>query len=138
LLYKAIARFSNIPASSISPDGNLGGEGYIKSVEGIRGVLNKSVNDLAKISDTLADEVRNPVYKLDTDSLFDLASRELDDYYEESQGKDLTDIFKGDSYKQNKEEDYKVPDVTPREPKEKEDISQDEKSGYLSQLPKGN
>ncbi len=48
---------SKLPSSQFSPDGLLGGKGYIQSVKDIRTSLGQSVESLSSITDTLFDEI---------------------------------------------------------------------------------
>jgi hypothetical protein len=49
--------FSKMPASEFSPDGLLGGRGYIQSVKEMRASLGQSIELLSEFSDTVHDEV---------------------------------------------------------------------------------
>lgn len=49
--------FSRMPAADFSPDGLLGGVGYIQSVKDMRGALGQSVELLSTFCDTLHDEI---------------------------------------------------------------------------------
>lgn len=49
--------FSRMPAADFSPDGLLGGVGYIQSVRDMRSTLGKSIEILSGFCDTLNDEV---------------------------------------------------------------------------------
>lgn len=48
---------SKIPSSQISPDGMLGGKGYIQTVKDMRNGLSQAVETLSAFTDTLYDEV---------------------------------------------------------------------------------
>lgn len=49
--------FSKMPSSQFSPDGLLGGRGYIQSVKDMRNGLSAAVETLSAFTDTLHDEV---------------------------------------------------------------------------------
>jgi len=49
--------FSKIPSSTMSPDGLLGGMGYIQSVPDLRKNMSEAINILSSIYDTLYDEI---------------------------------------------------------------------------------
>jgi hypothetical protein len=49
--------FSKMPSSEFSPDGLLGGRGYIQSVKDMRSDLSKAVEILSSFTDTVHDEV---------------------------------------------------------------------------------
>lgn len=59
-LVSALNEFSKLKAPDISPDGMLGGLGYIMSVRDIKEILNGSVKNLSDVTDSLADELGNP------------------------------------------------------------------------------
>lgn len=56
----ASKEFSLLKGPDISPDGMLGGKGYIKTVREIKEALATSVHTLADVGDTLVDELNNP------------------------------------------------------------------------------
>ncbi len=53
----ALRLFSKIPSSQISPDGLLGGRGYIQSIKDMRTGMSSAVEALSSFTDTLHDEV---------------------------------------------------------------------------------
>jgi hypothetical protein len=56
----AYAIFAKLKSSEVSPDGNLGGKGYIQRVTDMRRQYMNVIEALSSISDTLYDEVRAP------------------------------------------------------------------------------
>jgi len=56
----AYSTFTKIKSSTISPDGNLGGRGYIMKIADIRRQLMNAVEVLSSITDTLYDEIKAP------------------------------------------------------------------------------
>jgi hypothetical protein len=56
----AYSTFTKIKSSTISPDGSLGGRGYIMKISEIRRQLMNAVEVLSSITDTLYDEMRAP------------------------------------------------------------------------------
>jgi hypothetical protein len=52
--------FTKIKSSTVSPDGNLGGKGYIQKISDMRKQFMNCVEALSALSDTLYDEVRAP------------------------------------------------------------------------------
>jgi len=52
--------FTKMKSSTISPDGNLGGKGYIQKIADMRKQYMNCVEALSALSDTLYDEVRAP------------------------------------------------------------------------------
>lgn len=53
----ALRLFSRMPASEISPDGLLGGRGYIQPIKEMRAKLAQSIELVSEFSDTLHDEI---------------------------------------------------------------------------------
>lgn len=53
----ALRLFSRMPSSDFSPDGLLGGRGYIQEVKTMRSDLSKAVEAMSSFTDTLHDEV---------------------------------------------------------------------------------
>ncbi len=49
--------FSKMPSSQFSPDGLLGGRGYIQSVKDMRNTLGSAVETLSSFTDTVHDEI---------------------------------------------------------------------------------
>ena len=59
-LLSAQNKFTKIKSAKISPDGSLGGKGYIMKISDIRKQLFNAAEALSAISDTLYDEVNAP------------------------------------------------------------------------------
>lgn len=57
---KAQQGFSIIPSSTISPDGLIGGMGYIMSVADFRKNLSNTIEVFSALTDTLEDEINAP------------------------------------------------------------------------------
>lgn len=56
----AYSTFSKLKSSLISPDGNLGGRGYIQKIPDIRRAFMNCSEALSSIQDTLYDELKSP------------------------------------------------------------------------------
>jgi len=63
-LIGAMREISIIRGSEISPDGKLGGKGFIMSFKEIKQIINESVGNLSDVTDTLSDELTNPMWGL--------------------------------------------------------------------------
>ena len=62
----AYRHFTRLKSTSVSPDGMLGGRGFVMNVRDVRAKLNEAVEALSAISDTLHDEIRShPVTEID-------------------------------------------------------------------------
>ena len=56
----AYRQFTKLKSVTVSPDGMLGGQGYVMSVKDIRQKLYEACEDLSAISDTIHDEINGP------------------------------------------------------------------------------
>jgi hypothetical protein len=56
----AYTRFAKMKSADLSPDGNLGGKGYIQKISDMRMQFMNIVEALSALSDTIYDEVRAP------------------------------------------------------------------------------
>lgn len=56
----AQADFTKIKSAQVSPDGNLGGKGYIQKISDMRRQLMNVVEALSAFTDTVYDEIRAP------------------------------------------------------------------------------
>jgi hypothetical protein len=59
-LSSALHEFSRIKGPDISPDGMLGGLGYIMPLKEVKEVLNTGIKNLSDVADSIADEMTNP------------------------------------------------------------------------------
>lgn len=66
-LVSALNEFSRIKGPDISPDGLLGGLGYIMSIRDMKEVFNTAIKGLSDVSDSLADELSNPKWNAEDD-----------------------------------------------------------------------
>lgn len=65
-LISAMKDVSMIRGSEITPDGKLGGKGFIMSFKDIKRIIGEAVNGLSDVTDTIADELTNPMWGLST------------------------------------------------------------------------
>ncbi|RKY75714.1 hypothetical protein DRQ07_11450 [candidate division KSB1 bacterium] len=66
-LTSILNEFSKIKGPDISPDGLLGGIGYIIPIKDIKQSVNNAVHNLSDIADCIADELTNPKWNGDED-----------------------------------------------------------------------
>jgi hypothetical protein len=66
---KANNIFAKIKSSQISPDGRIGGTGFVKSVKNIRTSLSETVNVVSELLDTFYDEINSPHWKKQTEEM---------------------------------------------------------------------
>jgi len=59
---RAYERFNNVRSSEVSPDGKLGGRGYIQNIKEMRKQFTNIVEALSSISDTIYDEIQAPYW----------------------------------------------------------------------------
>ena len=65
----AYTRFVKIKSRNVSPDGNLGGKGYIQKIPDMRRQLMNCVEALSSLTDTVYDEMHAPHWNPDGDTL---------------------------------------------------------------------
>lgn len=75
----AFKEFTRIKSSSISPDGKLGGRGYVLEVKDVRAKLQQACELLSSVTDTMFDEINAPHW---TPSLGELDVNEAEDITE--------------------------------------------------------
>ena len=66
-LLAAMKELSLLRGSEITPDGMLGGRGFIMTFREIKSQLNEAIGNLSDVTDTLADELTNPRWGLTSD-----------------------------------------------------------------------
>lgn len=132
-LLTAHRQFSRLKSISFSPDGLVGGRGYVMSVKDIRNLLFEASDYISSICDTLYDEVNAPHWKPklaeleegdveDVVKLLDDAADNLDDPEGEAE-EDLEEVEagpapKGSRFQQKVEEAAStLPDGKDQEPK---------------------
>jgi len=75
----AYKEFTRIKSSSISPDGMLGGRGYVLKVKDVRAKLQQACELLSSITDTIHDEMNAPYWQ---PKLADLGENDAEDVTE--------------------------------------------------------
>lgn len=65
-LTQAVNAFAACKSSQISPDGKLGGRGYVKTIKEIREEFSVITNTMSGLIDTFHDEVNSPYWKKTT------------------------------------------------------------------------
>jgi hypothetical protein len=84
-LVSALNEFSRVKGPDISPDGLLGGLGYIMPIKGIKEALNTSIHSLSDVSDSLADELSNPHWNSEDDKEVKELIKEKEDVEEKAE-----------------------------------------------------
>jgi chemotaxis protein histidine kinase CheA len=93
-LSSAQRELTTLKGHEISPDGKLGGKGYVMTLRKFKDLISDSVNNLSDLTDTLADEVTNPRWGLSSEQIQSIldekdeaeekASEEADSYFTEA------------------------------------------------------
>ena len=83
-LISAHSDFTKMKAVRISPDGKLGGQGYIKPISEMRSEMTDCIEMMSAIVDTIDDEVRAPHWK-DDGSLTDNEREEVEETIEDAE-----------------------------------------------------
>jgi hypothetical protein len=63
-MISAMKDLSILRGSDITPDGMLGGRGFIMPFKEVKAKINAAITDLSDVTDTLADELTNPKWGL--------------------------------------------------------------------------
>ena len=63
-MISAMKDLSILRGSDITPDGMLGGRGFIMPFKEVKSKINAAITDLSDVTDTLADELTNPKWGL--------------------------------------------------------------------------
>lgn len=80
----AYREFARIKSASISPDGMLGGKGYVLKVKEVRNQLQQACELLSAITDTLHDEIHAPHWQPEVSILDPEEAGEIEGLIEES------------------------------------------------------
>lgn len=84
-LVSALNEFSRVKGPDISPDGLLGGLGYIMPLKGVKETLNNSIHLLSDVSDSIADELTNPHWNAEDDKDVKELLKEKEDVEEKAE-----------------------------------------------------
>lgn len=82
----AYRHLSRLKSATISPDGMLGGRGYVMGVPDVRKKLYAACEALSAITDTLHDEITAPHWRPKLALLDETDAEEIEQYLEKSQG----------------------------------------------------
>lgn len=66
-LTSSLNEFSKLKGPEVSPDGLLGGIGYIIPIKEIKETINSNIRGLSDVADCLADELTNPRWNIKED-----------------------------------------------------------------------
>lgn len=82
----AYRHFTRLKSTTISPDGRIGGRGYIRDVSQVRKDMYDVCETLSSISDTLFDEINAPHWKPKLALLDENEQEDVERFIEESKG----------------------------------------------------
>lgn len=82
----AYSTFAKIKSRDISPDGNLGGRGYIMEIKAIRRQYMNVVEALSAMSDTLYDEITADHWKVVQNKMLNQVMEEIEDMKDDPEG----------------------------------------------------
>ena len=123
----AYRQFTKLKSVTVSPDGMLGGHGYVMSVKDIRQKLYEACEDLSAISDTVHDEINGPHWLPKLSQLDEADAKDVSRFMQESQ-KLL------DNPEEEAEEDMDAIESQPWK-KKKEKPSPDENASKMPSAP---
>lgn len=106
-LISGSSRFNRIKSISISPDGLIGGKGYVQKISDMRQNISKAIEIVTAIVDSLHDEIKAPHWQpKKDDKLTSKERREVKEMLSESEDILMNpEGFDKKVYKQNVEED---------------------------------
>lgn len=81
----AYTRFTKIKSSNVSPDGNLGGKGYIQKIADMRRQLVNCVEALSSVTDTIYDELHAPHWNPAEDTMTPRDREEVKEIVQEAE-----------------------------------------------------
>jgi len=133
-LTSAFGEFSKFKGPDVSPDGRLGGAGYILNLKDIKQTMQSSIHSLSDIADCLADEMTNPRWDTEDDKEVKKLIKEKDDAKEdaeekiEEEGIDPKDVADAPS----EEEPEEKPEEQAKEEEKPEEVPE---GGMVKEVP---
>ena len=79
----AYSTFAKVKSRDVSPDGNLGGRGYIMEIKAIRRQYMNVVEALSAMSDTLYDEITADHWQIETSKVVQDVMEDIEDIKED-------------------------------------------------------
>jgi hypothetical protein len=83
-LISAMKELAILRGSDITPDGKIGGRGFIMEYKEIKSIVNRVIEDLSNVTDSIADELTNPKWGL-KDKELKVVEKEKEDVEEEKE-----------------------------------------------------
>ena len=125
--------FSKMPSSQFSPDGLLGGRGYIQSIKEMRSELGQSVEILSSFTDTIHDEVNAEHWANSSDTKTDEIVQDAQEVKSNPE-QFVQEEFPEDEAFQNPDAEDMNPQVLKPEREESEEPGSDEPESQQSQV----
>ena len=125
--------FSKMPSSQFSPDGLLGGRGYIQSIKEMRSELGQSVEILSSFTDTVHDEINAEHWASSSDEKTEEIVQDAKEVKSNPE-QFVQEEFPEDEAFQNPEAEDLNPQVLKPEREESEESESDEPGSQQSQV----
>ena len=93
----AYSTFAKVKSRDISPDGNLGGRGYIMDIKSMRRQYMNVVEALSALSDTLYDEVTADHWQIEKAKVLEKVMEDIEDIKEDPEGWAISEQEDSDS-----------------------------------------
>lgn len=84
-LNKWQGKFTKIKSIDISPDGKLGGHGYVQGIKEMRENLSNCIETISRCIDTLDDEVKAPHWQEEQEELSEEEREEVEEKIEQAE-----------------------------------------------------
>ena len=128
----AYKEFARLKSSDISPDGMLGGKGYVLKVKEVRAKLQNACEILSALTDTLHDEIHAPHWKPQISILDDADADDVGELIEEA------DEVLDDPERYGDNEVEEVENKKPKTKQMKDRLKEEDiKDSGASQVPQG-
>jgi hypothetical protein len=109
-LVSAHRDFTKIKAVRVSPDGKLGGRGYVQPIPEMRTNLSECIETMSAVIDTIDDEIRAPHWQEDQPGITDDDRQEVDETLEDAERiRDNPEDFSDEEYQEEVVDDEASP-----------------------------
>lgn len=120
-LLAAMKELSLLRGSEITPDGMLGGRGFVMPFKELKSRLTESIGHLSDITDTIADELTNPKWKLSRREVGEVRKekKEIEETVDEAE--DTAESLEAAKAKKQKTDDAADEDIRARLKQQREE-----------------
>lgn len=122
-LMSAMKQLSMLRGSDVTPDGKIGGRGFIMEFREMKQGINEAVGALSDVTDSLADELKNPGWGLKDFELKEVKEEQQEVEEIEDKVEDILEDDGEESTEDSPESDY---DTAPEEETSLEEESKEE------------